>query len=1443
MKKLFAFICFCFFFTNISAQNPYLPLWEHLPDGEPRVFEDPDNPGKYRAYIIGSHDVRFGSYCGPDIRVWSAPVEDLTNWRDDGAVFTHQVDEQWDVMYAPDLVEIKKKDGTKEFYLYPHSRGPNREAMVAKGNRPNGPFTPINLTADGKRTVPGSILGFDPSVYIEYVTDPNDPDFEIGFRAYGYWGFQRSLAAELDQKTMYSLRPGRQIINYFIPASSRYGVIRDPEGTTYPCVAEDENLSGFNFFEASSIRKVGNKYVMVFSGYSGPDYGLGSTNSALRYAFSDAPQGPWRSGGVLVDSRAPVVNQDGTALQTSYTGHNTHGSIELINDQWYAFYHRAPRGFGNARQPMVAPVKIEWDEKPVADGGKVTIRAYDPFLENNRWTAKAGNVEYTGAEVTSEGFNIYGLPPYGYYSAGIACYLSSPGNQQDSWDIWDNHMPITNVANGHIIGYKYFGFGGLAEDKKGLKAFEGTQPGNNTKFNLYLTPKTANAFKVNVWLDGYQNSGAWKGTKIGEINVSENSPQETAQFTVDVSAFVDNLDKKHAIFLVAEGGSGSLFDLIGLGFSSDKKAIVRPAVPTVGISVNGAAIDIPTVPVRSTNLNGIVGYDLYETTFTLSSGTTQTPTVTASASSPEVKATITQADTPFGTAVVKFDYHGVVKTYRVVFVSSGLNAHEELYPHAFPLSSVRLLEGPLKHALDLNVKVLFQYDTDRLLAPFLREAGLPKKAEIFPNWQGLDGHIAGHYLSALAIHYAATGNEELKKRMEYVIAEMRRCQLANGDGYLGGVPNGKRLWNDIKGGNPQVVWNYWVPWYNVHKTFAGLRDAWYYAGNELAKEMFLELCDWGVSVISPLSDEQMKTMVGQEYGGMNEVYADAYQMTGNERYLWAAKRFGSDYLFDGMSVRKDELDNRHANTQVPKSVGYLRTGEVSGDKLFTTAGEFFWETVVNNRSLSLGGNSRREHFPSKDDCINYTQEREGPESCNTYNMLKLTKGLFRMNPQAKYADYYERAMFNHILSTQHPEHGGYVYFTSARPAHYRNYSSPNSAMWCCVGTGMENHGKYGEFVYTHSGDSLYVNLFVASELDWKAKGIKLIQNTQFPTEESSKLTIKTDRVTPFTMMIRYPWWVQQGQMKVMINGRDYPVEAEPSSYIAINRRWRNDDIVEIIAPMKITIEELPNEPNFISILRGPVVLGAQVGTQDLRGLVADDGRWAHIAHGSLVSLFGTPPIIGTRNEIQSKLENMQPVAGKPFNFTVPGLFADVKYKDLILEPFHQIHDSRYMIYWLSATSQGYDEILRKKQEEERQKLNLDARTIDVVNAGEQQPEADHLMKHQGTQSGSHKEELWRNARPGGYFQYEMKTDRREDLTLMVRYWGNETGNREFNIFIDDQLLVTEDITGKWNKNEFVNVEYKIPVEILRSKTHITVKFTGTERSNAGRVFFVRLLKK
>lgn len=650
--------------TVEGVGNPYLPLWEHLPDGEPRVFEDPDNPGKYRAYIIGSHDVRNDSYCGPDIRMWSAPVEDLTDWRDEGPIFTYQKDGRWDVMYAPDLVEVKDRKGKKTYYLYPHSRGPRREAMVCKGERPDGPFTPVNLNADGTAVVDGSILGFDPSIYVEQITSRKDPDYKKGFRAYGFWGFQHSSAAQLDQNTMYSVRPGTEVIPYFMPASHRYGEVRDPEGTEYPALFKDQDPGEFNFFEASSIRKIGNKYVMIFSGHSGPDYGIGSSNSTLRYAFADSPLGPWRSGGVLVDSRGVVPNEDGTALTTTNAAHNTHGSIQEINGQWYVFYHRPPRGFGFARQAMVAPISIQCDTKPVAEGGIVTITGYDPYAADGKWVAKASNGDvYSGAEVTSEGFQIFGLDPYKFYDAGYACYLSNIGSQQDSWDIWDANMPV-HMSGGDIVGYKYFGFGGLAEAQKGLKPFEGTKPGNGTQFNLFVTPVSPRPCKVSVWLDGPYDNETWHGRKIGEITVAGGKPGVMSKYTLDVADAVDNLDGKHAIYLKAEGIPGRpAVELNGLGFSTKDNPLEHTPSPKVSIAVNGVILNLPEHPTRSNDINGYTGYDRYDVDYRLVSDAV--PVVSAYCDNPDVRIDVKQPAAADGDAVVSFDYNGVVKTYTL----------------------------------------------------------------------------------------------------------------------------------------------------------------------------------------------------------------------------------------------------------------------------------------------------------------------------------------------------------------------------------------------------------------------------------------------------------------------------------------------------------------------------------------------------------------------------------------------------------------------------------------------------------------------------------------------------------------------------------------------------------------------------------------------------------
>jgi hypothetical protein len=601
----------------VQAQNPYLPLWEHVPDGEPRVFEDPDTPGKYRAYVIGSHDVTYTSYCGPDIRMWSAPVEDLTQWRDEGPIFTYYINGQWDTMFAPDLVEVRNPTtGEKTYYLYPHSRGNGRIGMVCKSHRPTGPFLPVNLSSDGTHTQEGGYIGFDPSVFVETIDNKQDPDYAQGYRAYVFYGFQHSTAYELDSWNMWALRKGTSIHDYFLPAGMAYGKVLDPEGTVYPSLYAGQCPSDFNFFEASSIRRVGNKYVMVFSGFSGPDYGMPSTNSALRYAYGDTPLGPWRSGGVLVDSRGVVPNEDGTHLISTNGNHNTHGSIQEINGQWYVFYHRPPRGYGYARQSMVAPVKVTWDKKKVADGGEVRIVAYDPYSRNHEHcvTASDGSV-YSGAEVTSEGFQIFGLPPYRYYSAGYASYMSGNDWLQDSWDNWDSHMDLVGITDGGVVGFTYFGFGGLKKSQAGVPAFEGTKKGDNTRLTLFLTPGGKGAFKIHVMIDGPYTNAVWKGREIAVVEVPEGARKECTPFKVSVPA-VEGLKGKHAIYLVVEGSNPlqpqGLFSLQGIAFSKNGEDVERPVSPKITIKVDGKLVRIPETPSFFTNENGYSETNRYQ---------------------------------------------------------------------------------------------------------------------------------------------------------------------------------------------------------------------------------------------------------------------------------------------------------------------------------------------------------------------------------------------------------------------------------------------------------------------------------------------------------------------------------------------------------------------------------------------------------------------------------------------------------------------------------------------------------------------------------------------------------------------------------------------------------------------------------------------------------------
>ena len=666
-----------------------------------------------------------------------------------------------------------------------------------------------------------------------------------------------------------------------------------------------------------------------------------------------------------------------------------------------------------------------------------------------------------------------------------------------------------------------------------------------------------------------------------------------------------------------------------------------------------------------------------------------------------------------------------------LLVSTGMYAQTTKQIETFHLKDVTLLASPFKHAQQLNKQYLLALDADRLLAPFVREAGLAPKAESYTNWEntGLDGHIGGHYLSALSLMYASTADTQIKERLDYMLHEMKRIQDTNGNGYIGGVPDSKTMWSQIAQGNIKAsgfaLNGKWVPLYNIHKTYAGLRDAYLYADSELAKTMLLELTDWMIDLTQNLSDEQMQDMLRSEYGGLNETFADVAAISGDEKYIQLAKRFSHLVILNPLLEGEDKLTGMHANTQIPKVLGYKRIADISGDNNWANAAQFFWETVVEHRSVCIGGNSANEHFHPSHNFERMIKSTEGPETCNTYNMLRLTKMLYQTSLNEKYIDYYERGLYNHILSSQHPETGGLVYFTQMRPGHYRVYSQPETSMWCCVGSGIENHSKYGEMIYAHTENELYVNLFIPSTLQWKEKEVKVIQQNNFPNEAKTELTIEPQKNTDFTLKLRYPSWVEKGALKISINGKPLAVSQNPASYVSINRKWKKGDKVTMEMPMRITTEQLPDNSNYFSFRYGPIVLAAKTGTEDLKGLFADDSRGGHIAHGKQLSLNEMPIIVSEVNELTNQLK---PVANKPLTFSLTNLFPQKYEGGLELIPFYTLHDARYIIYWAQATTQSVKEIQTKIEQEEKEREALNNRTIDRLTCGEQQPESDHFIQ-------------------------------------------------------------------------------------------------------------------
>ena len=804
-------------------------------------------------------------------------------------------------------------------------------------------------------------------------------------------------------------------------------------------------------------------------------------------------------------------------------------------------------------------------------------------------------------------------------------------------------------------------------------------------------------------------------------------------------------------------------------------------------------------------------------------------------------------------------------------------AQQELYPRHFDLEQVELLDGPMKTALEKNIEVLMQYDVDRLLTPFVRQSGLSSTADSsspyyqwetrhpnFRNWGGdagfdLSGHVGGHYVSALALAYAASHDDatrqRLKERLDYMLKVMKDCQDQYDNdkeglyGFIGGQPI-NQSWRDLyKGSTATISGNWgWVPFYVQHKILAGLRDAYLYGNSEVAKELFRKLSDWAVNVVSRVSENDMQQWLNCEHGGMNESMLDAYQLFGDKKYLTAAKKYTHKSMLDGMqSLNKTFLDGKHANTQVPKYIGMERIFEQDATATnYRRAAENFWQDVAENRTVCIGGNSVNEHFLSVANSNRYIDQADGPESCNSNNMLKLSEMLFDRTLDAKYVDFYEGTMYNHILSTQDPKTGGYVYFTTLRPQGYRIYSQVNQGMWCCVGTGMENHSKYGHFIYTHDGNkTLYVNLFVPSRL--VCDDFVVTQETTFPNTSSTELTI--DKAGTYTIALRHPAWAG-ADYQVSVNGAavNQAVTKGEASYVSINRKWKKGDKITISLPMELRYEECPNYTDYIAFKFGPILLGAATtDNEQLKNEYGGEGRMDHSpgSRGSQLNLNTAPLLIGERADVLNRIQRLRSV---DLSFVIDASREGVPsyhWESLKLVPFYTIHHQRYMCYWYQQTEENYKNSSMAQSEAAMEALQK--RTLDFVAPGEQQSEAGHEVQYSSNSTtGEYNTERYRDARANGYIQYTLYNNSgiEEGLSVMLRFNLADRG-RMAVLTIDGEKVADITIPARMkgsDGNGFYNAEYPIPAAMAKGKKQFVVRLTASSSTLCPGLYYLRLLK-
>lgn len=742
----------------------------------------------------------------------------------------------------------------------------------------------------------------------------------------------------------------------------------------------------------------------------------------------------------------------------------------------------------------------------------------------------------------------------------------------------------------------------------------------------------------------------------------------------------------------------------------------------------------------------------------------------------------------------------------------------------FSLDRVKLLDGPFKQATELNENTLLNtYEPDRFLAKFRTEAGLEPKAEHYHGWEDdtIAGHSLGHYLSACSMMYQTTGKIEFLDRVNTIVDELAECQKADGEGYIGAFPGGKRIFEEeIAHGDIRAqsfnLNGLWAPFYTQHKVAKGLLDAYQLCGNEKALQIVRKFADWLETVLVQMSEDQIQEMLGCEHGGMNEILVEIYGITGAEKYLNMSRKFHHKAILDPLSRGEDILPGKHGNTQIPKLIGLARRFELTDNDSDRQAAEFFWETVVNHHSYVTGGHGDSEYFGQPDQLRNRLS-RDTTETCNVYNMLKLTRHLFAWNASIESADFYERALFNHILSSQHPENGRVIYNLSLDMGGTKTYQNP-FGFTCCVGSGMENHAKYGRNIYFHNDDEIFLFQYIASELDWSEKGVTIRQETAFPQEQGTAIHISTDLPICFTLQIRFPYWAEKG-IEIFVNGKKQTVKDDAECFVGVNRKWRDGDCIEIKLPFTLRLEEMPDDSNRVAVMYGPLVLAGDLGP-------VRDPR----AQESF-----TVPVLMTQERDPSKW--LAPVQEKPNTFTLKNVGRP---RDVELKPFYQTHERRYTVYWDMHTEETLEGLQKEYERDQEKRKKIDERTIDSVQPGDRTSEQDHNFQGEMTGPGRFRERSNRQAERGGWFSYDLKISSSDNNILLVEYWGGFPGTKTFDILVGGEIIATENIANK-KDGSFVLEEYFIPQFLTEGKNRITVKFEGHTGHRAGPVFDIRTI--